>query len=553
MDLMKEKLLEWNFPQLVETFEEQGFDDESFPLLTEDSAKEIIPKLGIRLRFMKFHRAEFGMASAVTFEGDIFNLSEFDSVSTTSSRSLLSNATVTCVPETPSPIAASPSSLSPLSSQSISCESVSFTNMRSPSQSADTASTGSEHLLMFDVRQILDKDPHGLKLVKRIDKCKFLSKADKKTLVHILCAHLVTQYGNRPSYFVKEEMAREIIQAFPFLKDPQGITGYESFYCRGATRVPACGALEDRLCYLRRLNNMATTPFMTQPKKRPRHGDSSPMQSAAKQVCLSTAIDEPTVMIQWMKSNTCKDDSSKVKEFMEKTAMYRHQWIKEKGKQRSMADILDKFPRLLEPGMIEQDFKILYPDAEEKLYEKWNDMSEKLLTYIQKVVPTWKTHMQDEDFVLEDLTSEQRQNCAIYTLPTLFTGRRKFKGGRVSYSEAAAAFVDFQCENTGLDQYLKDINRDTRSQPYMLILGGSALAPQQVFVIFERHAFQQSSLVKALDVCFKTHFVFDLSYQEKCSGVWEFIESVVFELKGSVKSNTIREFRAYCSSHDSSD
>ena len=42
--------------------------------------------------------------------------------------------------------------------------------------------------------------------------------------------------------------------------------------------------------------------------------------------------------------------------------------------------------------------------------------------------------------------------------------------------------------------------------------------------------------MKALDVCFKTHFVFDLSYQEKCSGVWEFIESVVFELKGSVKA-----------------
>ena len=61
--------------------------------------------------------------------------------------------------------------------------------------------------------------------------------------------------------------------------------------------------------------------------------------------------------------------------------------------------------KLLFDFQIEQDFKILYPDAEEKLYEKWNDVSEKLLTYIQKVVPTWKTHMQDEDFVLEDLTS----------------------------------------------------------------------------------------------------------------------------------------------------
>lgn len=108
-------------------------------------------------------------------------------------------------------------------------------------------------------------------------------------------------------------------------------------------------------------------------------------------------------------------------------------------------------------------------------------------------------------------------------------------------------------ESTGLEQYLKDIDKQSRSQPYILILGGSTLAPQQVFVILERHALLQSSLVKALDMCFKTYFVGDLQYQEKCSGVWEFMESVVFELKGNVKSSTIRDFRAYCSFKDATD
>ena len=108
-------------------------------------------------------------------------------------------------------------------------------------------------------------------------------------------------------------------------------------------------------------------------------------------------------------------------------------------------------------------------------------------------------------------------------------------------------------ENTSLDQYLKDINRDTRSQPYADTRWVCTGSTASVRNFWAQYAFEQSSLVKALDVCFKTHFVFDLSYQEKCSGIWEFIESVVFELKGNVKSSTIREFRAYCSSHDSSD
>lgn len=64
------------------------------------------------------------------------------------------------------------------------------------------------------------------------------------------------------------------------------------------------------------------------------------------------AIDEPTQMIEWMKSNRHKDDSAKTRHYMEQTALYRHQWITDKEKQRSMADILEEFPHLLEPGMV---------------------------------------------------------------------------------------------------------------------------------------------------------------------------------------------------------
>ena len=39
-------------------FADEGFDDESFALLTDETIKEVIPKLGLRIKFMSLHRTE---------------------------------------------------------------------------------------------------------------------------------------------------------------------------------------------------------------------------------------------------------------------------------------------------------------------------------------------------------------------------------------------------------------------------------------------------------------------------------------------------------------
>ena len=84
-------------------------------------------------------------------------------------------------------------------------------------------------------------------------------------------------------------------------------------------------------------------------------------------------------------------------------------------------------------------------------------------------------------------------------------------------------------ESTNLEDYLKkDFGKEGNSQPYILILGGTMLKPQQTFVIIEHRALEQTSLIKAVDVCFKAFYVFDLQYPEKCSGVWEFISAIVY-------------------------
>lgn len=77
-----------------------------------------------------------------------------------------------------------------------------------------------------------------------------------------------------------------------------------------------------------------------------------------------------------------------------------------------------------------------------------------------------------------------------------------------------------------MPKYLEEV---TNGQPFVLILG-SLMEPSQCFVIVERKALIQGSLLKAVDVCFKVFYILDISYPWQCSTTWEFFQKVVFGL-----------------------
>lgn len=56
---------------------------------------------------------------------------------------------------------------------------------------------------------------------------------------------------------------------------------------------------------------------------------------------------------------------------------------------------------------------------------------------------------------------------------------------------------------TNLPEYIHGLEKDGgRKQPFVLLLGDK-LAPSQVFVIIERTALPQNSVLNAVDACFK--------------------------------------------------
>lgn len=88
-------------------------------------------------------------------------------------------------------------------------------------------------------------------------------------------------------------------------------------------------------------------------------------------------------------------------------------------------------------------------------------------------------------------------------------------------------FVFFFQIGTNIPKYLEEV---TNNQPYILVLG-SLLGPLQKFVIVERKALEQPSLLKAIDVCFKLFYILDVQYPWQCATSWEFFQKVIFGLE----------------------
>ena len=93
------------------------------------------------------------------------------------------------------------------------------------------------------------------------------------------------------------------------------------------------------------------------------------------------------------------------------------------------------------------------------------------------------------------------------------------------------------------------IDATKRPQPFLLALySKSVLQPSSVFMIIEKKAIPQPSLIKAIDVCYNGHFVLDCQYQQCCRSVWKFFERCVFNQPGTPThkdSPTLRGLRAF--------
>uniref|UniRef100_A0A087XFZ9 Uncharacterized protein n=1 Tax=Poecilia formosa TaxID=48698 RepID=A0A087XFZ9_POEFO len=353
-----------------------------------------------------------------------------------------------------------------------------------------------------------------------LDGNQHISIRERRCMVRTLVSHLMDQYGENPSSDTKAILASSIVDQFPCLRDSHG-TGYnvqDAWFTCGRQHRPATGFLEERLRNVRK-----------------RH-QPSPYCFEQQYLCNTFFPTEPTIsaeraiqMTEWLKNNFWPADQ--VVQYMRETAVYRAGWIRSSGT-IPMQQIFAEFPCLLDtPGMILQDFAVLYPQSCGKLTENWNTL------FSSKVIRMGK---KEESGLLPEIELlpqgiEAQKEHFLKLCSILIVGRKVV---RPSNLEVQQAFIDVQPIGTNMMEYL-----GTATEHPRVLMLGDRYCCSQAFVVINGTALEYPSLLGAVDGCFKLFFVFDVSYPKSCIQIWDFLQTVIYEIPGN-ESPPIKLMRA---------
>lgn len=91
------------------------------------------------------------------------------------------------------------------------------------------------------------------------------------------------------------------------------------------------------------------------------------------------------------------------------------------------------------------------------------------------------------------------------------------------------------------DRRQKLSNYGLTIQPFVLTVG-TLTSYTAVYVVVGETKYTCSSLMGAVDLCFKTTWALNAKYQSDCAAVWSFIQRFVYKIEDNTTSST--QFRS---------
>ncbi len=87
------------------------------------------------------------------------------------------------------------------------------------------------------------------------------------------------------------------------------------------------------------------------------------------------------------------------------------------------------------------------------------------------------------------------------------------------------------------------LNRAESTKPHPFVMAmENGRHISQAFVILDGRSLEQSTLLAAVDLCFKAFNIFDMNYPKQCASTWEFLQHVIFQMEGK-ESSAVRFLR----------
>ena len=75
-----------------------------------------------------------------------------------------------------------------------------------------------------------------------------------------------------------------------------------------------------------------------------------------------------------------------------------------------------------------------------------------------------------------------------------------------------------------------------------VILLGERTSPSEVYVAFSKRLIEMAGVAEALDLAYKTCWVFELEYNKRCYNAWEFMQEVVYGMNHGRPIGSVVQF-----------
>ncbi|XP_023810684.1 uncharacterized protein LOC111946284 isoform X2 [Oryzias latipes] len=386
------------------------------------------------------------------------------------------------------------------------------------------------------VENALHAKPGGEDVLDEYKSENSLKHGTRRKLVNILVSHMTELHGRIPSHKQKEKYALGIITLFPSLRDPFSPKGYEHFY----DAQKGTGYLAWRLKTISRKKYQrpvkVAKDLEAHGPNRKRSADGVPQQLTG---------DACKEAISFLLH--CNDDTS-VMEKMKKTFKHRQELIHDPQRTE---EVFKVFPRFLDvKGLLNQDFVLVFgAETASRMLEKWDT------TFKQKIIEEAK-HLTrtNELFQLlkaaENLTENDETNwdsdmasllLLLHLLPPT-AGRKRIK---ISPTDAVPKMVHFHKSCCSIGEHLQ---KREGKQPYILAIGQTQNKIETFYIIVDKQLIpcQATSSLGAFDELFKSHYVFNLSYEESLVQLYTFVQTTIFNIDVTTtdESPRVRELRA---------
>ncbi|CAL9689729.1 unnamed protein product [Knipowitschia caucasica] len=421
------------------------------------------------------------------------------------------------------------------------------------------------------IERILRSKPGGERVVQEYVKTKTLKDGTRRQMVKILAAEMTQTHGTAPPKRVRVTYAQGIVALFPNLQDPHSEHGYEHFYDPDS----GSGYLAWRLKTIQRKTSEERAASVCKPRK-----VGGPGRGRQPFSCGADPSDEDVeAAVAVLRHSADEDD---VREKMKITLIYRQAMVNSGAKS---SEVFMVFPRFLDtPGLIEQDFRLLFGEATaNKFLAKWPT------TFKAKVIK--ESHglaltaglsdlMRNAEAGPEDENGWDSDMSAIllllHLLPPSAQGRKR--PGKMSACRAVDHLIRFQKVGTSVhpditqtqpflraqgstqtQPYLRAqgspqtqpyllAQGSTQTQPYLLAQGSTQSRIQSYSIVVDQQMLpcQATSSVAAFDELFKAHFVFGSSYSSSLSSFFTFVQTTIYNIDVGETKETPRvaELRA---------